>query len=129
MAVHIMTGLGFHAGEYICSCNLAESVNACPSFVRRIIAKLSRVGLVRATRGKNGSCALAKKPEEITLFDIYKAVEAPKAFAVHSYPVQESCAVSCNMKPALEKVLDKAQESFENTLKTTRLSELVTQVS
>ncbi|QAR33996.1 Rrf2 family transcriptional regulator [Geovibrio thiophilus] len=129
IAVHIMTGLGFHAGEFVCSCDLARSVNACPSFVRRIISKLSKAGLVRTTRGKNGSCALAKEPESVTLLDIYKAVEAPKAFAVHAYPVQEACAVSCNMKPALEKILDNAQKSFEDNLKQTRLSELVSQVS
>jgi len=129
IAIHVMTGLGFHAGEYMCSCDLAESVNACPSFVRRIISKLSKAGLVHTERGKNGSCSLAKAPESITLLDIYKAVEAPKTFALHTYPVQESCSVSCKMKPALEDILSNAQESFESKLKETSLADLVNKVT
>jgi len=116
IAVHVLTALGFHAeagGTCAPSGTLAKSVNATPSFVRRVMAKLSKAGLVRTTTGKSGSCALARAPREITLLEVYRAVEAPKAFAIHHYPAQRSCPVSCGIKPALERVLDKTQNSME----------------
>jgi len=127
IAVHVLAGLGARArrGERASSGTLAQSVNACPSFVRRVMSKLSKSGLVRATTGKSGTCALARDPRDITLLDVYRAVEAPKAFAIHHYPAKDQCAVSCGIKPALQKVLDKTQDSMERSLGTTTLADVL----
>lgn len=128
IAVHVLAGLGAHArrgGAGAPSGTLAHSVNACPSFVRRVMAKLSKAGLVHSTTGKSGTCALARDPREISLLDVYRAVEAPKAFAIHHYPAQQQCAVSCGIKPALEKVLDKTQSSMEAGLKKITLADVL----
>jgi Rrf2 family protein len=124
IAVHILAVLGRHPAGF-CSGDLAQSVNANASFVRRVVSKLSKAGLVSATTGKGGACLLAKKPGEVSLLDVYKAVEAPKAFALHSYPVQKSCLVSCGIKTAMEKVLTKSQKSLEDSLKKITLAEIV----
>jgi Rrf2 family protein len=132
IAVHVMAGLGARAGsgqERAPSRMLAESVNACPSFVRRVMSKLSKAGLVRATTGKTGSCALARPPRAISLLDIYRAVEAPKAFAIHDYPARRSCAISCGIKPSLQKVLDRTQKSLEDSLKKTTLAEFIAEIA
>lgn len=131
IAVHVMAGLGSKArhGESAPSRMLAESVNACPSFVRRVMSKLSKSGLVRTTTGKSGSCALARDPREISLLDIYRAVEAPKAFAIHHYPAKDQCKVSCGIKPALQKVLDRTQDSLERSLQGTTLADVLKDMS
>lgn len=125
VASHIMAALGTHAGEGVRSAELAGSVNADPSFVRRVLSKLAKAGLVSTTRGKNGACLLARPAERITLLDIYKASAAPAAFAVHSYPVTQSCHVSRSIKCCLENVLNRAQSSFEQELEKQTLAELV----
>jgi len=98
IAVHLMAALGYGAADERTSSQLAASINTSPSFVRRVLAKLSKANLVSTSMGKTGSCALAKKPKDISLLDIYKAVEAPKAFAIHDYPEQKMCMVSCTFK-------------------------------
>ena len=128
IAVHIMTGLGYKDGADMTSSSLAKSVNTCPSFVRRVLSKLSKAGLVHTTIGKAGACTLAKKASEISLFDIYEAVDAPKAFAIHGYDVQKPCPVSCNIKTALERVLGKTQLSVEESLKSITLEEVISDV-
>lgn len=127
IAVHVMAGLGARArsGTGAPSRFLAESVNACPSFVRRVLSKLSKAELVRTTTGKTGCCALARDPRKISLLDIYKAVEAPKAFAIHHYPVKRGCPISCGIKPSLQKVLDRTQSSLEASLQKTTLAEFI----
>ena len=125
IAVHLMIALGFNGERQATSGKLASSVNTSPSFVRRILAKLSKANLVSTTTGKMGSCLLAKKPEDISLLEIYYAVDAPKTFAIHDYPVQSRCRVSCGIEATMNKVLAKAQKSFEETLAETSLAEVI----
>ena len=125
IAVHILAGLGFGS---MSSAHLADSVNANASFVRRILAKLSKAKLVFTTTGKGGACELARDPAAITLLDVYYAVEAPKAFAIHAYPTESSCKVSCNVKHAMEKALGKTQKAMEAGLDRITLAEVMADI-
>jgi len=125
IAVHMMVGLGYLPHTDTTSTHLAMSVNTSPSFVRRILSKLSKAGLVCTKMGKTGSTALARDPKDITLLDIYKAVEAPKAFAIHDYPEQKSCLVSCAIKSSMDKVLEKTQGSMEKSLDEISLADVI----
>jgi Rrf2 family protein len=125
IAVHIMAALGYTREANVTSTRLARSVNTSPSFVRRILAKLSKAGLVLTATGKNGACWLARKPTDISLLDIYQAVEAPKAFSIHGYATQRPCVVSCNIKSSLGRVLAKTQTAMEASLKKISLAEIV----
>lgn len=128
IAVHIMAGLGFLCGSDVTSTDLATSVNTSPSFVRRVLAKLSKAGLVITATGKGGTCRLGRPAEKITLLDIYLAVDAPKAFAIHKYPEQKICPISCRIKSALEGVLDKSQQSLTSTLRKITLAEVISEM-
>ena len=128
IAVHLLAGLGFLPEGETTSTYLASSVNTSPSFVRRILSKLSRAGLVCTKMGKSGSTSLAKDPMEITLLEIYRAVQAPKAFVIHDYPVKASCHVSCGIKVAMEGVLEKTQDSMERALAEISLAQVIDDV-
>jgi Rrf2 family protein len=128
VAAHIMAALGFRDGEEISSATLADSVNANPTFVRKSLSKLSKAGLVVTTRGKSGASVLARPPKRITLLDIYRASGAPAAFAIHSYPVDKRCPVSCRVKECMSGVLSQVQGSFEKSLAKITLADLVRQI-
>lgn len=124
IAVHIMAGVGLCGGD-MTSTEIAGSVNTSPSFVRRILSKLSKAGLINTATGKTGSCWLTRKPSDISLLEIYRAVDAPKVFAIHQYHAQRGCSVSCNIKHALENVLSKSQLSFEDALRKISLADVL----
>jgi Rrf2 family protein len=128
IAVHIMAGLAWRCDGGVTSAHLAASVNTSPSFVRRTLARLSKAGLVETTTGKAGACWLARDAKDISLLDVYKAVDAPKAFAIHSYAEQKVCTVSCHIKMALEKALGKTQKAMETSLAGISLAEIVSEV-
>ena len=128
VAAHIMAALGYKRGEEISSATLAESVNADPTFVRKSLSKLSKAGLVVTKRGKSGASVLARSPREITLPDIYRASAAPPAFAIHSYPVEKRCPVSCHLNECVADLLSQAQNSFERSLSKMTLAHLVGQI-
>jgi Rrf2 family protein len=128
VAAHIMAALGYFHGEQISSATLAESVNADPTFVRKSLSKLSKAGLVVTKRGKSGASMLSRSPRRITLLDIYRASAAPPAFAIHSYPVEKRCPVSCHLKECMSELLSQAQNSFERSLAKITLADLVGQI-
>lgn len=125
IAVHIMAGLGYLTHVEVTSADIATSVNTSASFVRRILSRLAKAGLVITTTGKGGTCRLARPAEKISLLEIYQAVEAPKVFAIHKYPEKKICPVSCGIKSALERALDKSQNSVETTLGGITLAEVL----
>jgi Rrf2 family protein len=125
VAAHVMTALGYHEGERVSSAQLAEGIHANPSFVRKSLSKLAKAGLVETARGKHGASWLARPAAQITLLDIYRASEAPLTFALHDYPVEQSCPVSPHIKSCLGNVLERAQASFEAALANITLAELV----
>ncbi len=57
---------------------LALIVNTNPVVVRRIAGQLARAGLIRVRRGPGGA-DLARPPDEITLDDVWRAVNAGSA--------------------------------------------------
>jgi Rrf2 family protein len=128
IAIHIMAALACGCDQDITSTDLAASVNTSPSFVRRILAKLSRAGLIETATGKAGRTWLAKDPKRISLLDIYQAVDAPEAFAIHDYAEQKACPVSCHIKAALDKALGTTQKAMEASLGNTSLSRIVAEV-
>jgi Rrf2 family protein len=129
IATHIMAALGHAAGKEVNSAEIAGSVNTSSSFVRRILAKLSKAGLVKTATGKGGSCWLARPTRRISLLEIYRAVEAPKAFAIHQYPAEKQCPVSCGIKPALSRVLAETQQAIEGSLSRKSLAEVISDLT
>ena len=128
IAVHLMAALGYRGEGDATSARLAQSINTSPSFVRRILAKLSKADLVHTATGKAGACWLARNPREITLLDIYKAVDAPKAFAIHHYSELKSCPVSCKIKSALEGALNQTLRALERSLSGICLADVVSEL-
>lgn len=135
IAVHICAVLGCRGAivgsetiASVTSAYLAASVNTTPSFVRRVLAVLSKSGLVKATRGASGSCALTRSPKEISMLDIYRAVDAPKVFSLHSYPPEEKCTVSCRMSEAMNCLLERAQTGMENGLASMSLADFISKL-
>lgn len=129
VAAHVAAVLAHRYGQDVKSSVLARSVKADATFVRRSVAKLSKAGIVVATRGKNGACKLARPPEQVSLLDIYRASEAPASFAIHDYDIEPACAISVHLKESMTAVLDDAQAGFEARLAARSLASLVADIA
>lgn len=58
---------------------IAESQNIPYQFLQKIMRMLAAAGLVQSYRGVEGGFALAKLPDDITLYDVITAMEGPIA--------------------------------------------------
>lgn len=118
IAVHILTCIDYFAEEYtITSDFLAGSVGVNPVIIRQVILQLKAAGLVEVVRGKTG-ITLSRRLEDITLYDVYEAVESVKGklFRFHENP-NPKCPVGKNIHSALDGKLDEIQDTLESKMK------------
>lgn len=126
-AVHIMTALAF-AGKKLDSAALAASVNTNPVVVRRLLQSLARAGLVETSAGRQGGSQLKKRPGQISLLQIYEAVQARPLISPHARKTWKRCPVSCNMQRIMSSVAASAEAAVRARLRRIKLSELVRQI-
>lgn len=123
-----MTALACSAGR-MDSAQLARSVNTNPVVVRRLLLALRQAGLIETFAGKNGGARLAKGASQISLRDIYDAVEPRPVIAISKRKAWRSCPVSCRMKEIMTSVSESAEDAMRNHLSTVTLQKLVRQIS
>jgi Rrf2 family protein len=77
-AIRALFHLAFHrAGEAAQAKEIALAQKIPLRFLEQILQDLRRAGLVEARRGPRGGYALARRPAEISLADVLRAVRGP----------------------------------------------------
>ena len=125
IAVHILTCIDYFAEERtITSDFLASSVGVNPVIIRQVILQLKAAGLVEVVRGKTG-ITLSRSLENITLYDIYEAVESVKGhlFRFHENP-NPKCPVGREIHSALDGKLDEIQEALEAKMRSITMRDI-----
>jgi len=114
-ALQIMLSLALAEQQtvsHLSSSQLAESLGANPSFVRKLLVPLVQNELLRSQMGKAGGVRLARPAGEITLRDIYRAVVADTKIWAPRTGIPHRCLVSSNVQGYFEELIDDAQESI-----------------
>lgn len=125
IAVHILTCImTFSEKEKVTSDFIAASVNVNPVIIRRLLLQLSAAGLVSVKRGSGGA-SIAKPLDEITLLDIYRAVDSVNGelFHFHENP-NPACPVGRNIHNILDSHLLDAQKALESSLESVTLEDI-----
>ena len=127
-AVQILCVIAYKGEEGTNAEFISTSLKTNPVVVRRILKSLENEGLVEVRQGRNGGVALKRRPADITLDDIYKAVEGPDGLFALRRNGNPRCAVNQSMKSLLTPVFAAASEAVEKTLKHTTLKHLVEKI-
>ncbi len=125
VAVHVLTLMAWADDEPLKSDHVAESVNTNPVVIRRMLCELAESRLVISQTGSTGGSRLARQPEEITLLDIYQAVESRGVFSLHRHPPNPDCPVGVNIGAVLNDVLDEVDSAVEQVLANITLKDAV----
>ena len=127
VAVHILTCIDIFGGQMrVTSDFLSGSTGVNAVIVRNVLGQLRNAGIVETRQGSGGA-HLAKSLDEITLYDIYKAVDCVDdegLFHFHENP-NADCPVGQNIHKAMDGRLEAAQAALENELKSTTLAQVV----
>ena len=130
VGIHILTLIEFNKDGISSSEFLAESVNTNPALIRKITGMLKKAGLVEVHPGIAGA-KLSKDLADITLLDVYKAVEVVKEdelFSVHEHP-NPKCVVGRNIQDAILPILSTAQLALEKVLENVTIEDIVKDIA
>lgn len=128
VAVHALSVLAVRSQERHTSRRIADSVATNPVVIRRLLAQLSRAGLVESAHGAKGGFRLARPAAKVTLHDVYQAVEDCGAFFAQRESSNAKCPVACRMKAILEGVFARVESKVLPELKRTTLQDIVGQI-
>jgi Rrf2 family protein len=128
-AIQILSVLAWRGDEETNSERLAKSLDTNPVVVRRILKSLEHHGLVEVRPGRHGGVVLARSPSDITLEDIYRAVEPDSALFVLRERGNPRCPVNNTMRRILPPLFGAANAAVDGVLRRTKLSSLVEKIT
>jgi len=128
VAVHVLAMLAMAGEQLITSGRIAGSVNTNPVVIRRILSTLREAGLVTAQPGTGGGASLVRRPEAITLLEVFRAVESGDLFALHSQPPNSLCVCGRHIQAVLEEVFSKAEVAVEEVLAEVTVAQIAQEI-
>ena len=125
MAVHLLAALAVNPGRAMPSDQVAGSASTNPAVVRKLLSMLAAAGLTRSRLGQGGGALLARPPGEISLLEVYRAVEGRGGlFAMHRSPPDPDCFVGRNIQPVLRPIAERAERALEAELASVTLADV-----
>ena len=105
---------------------LAESTGCNPVVIRNVLSSLKKAGLITVPRGKGGA-ELCLDPEQITLYQIYCALEPQGVsllIGIHSCQ-ERKCPIAQNIKQILQKPYQQITDAVEQTMQSITLKSML----
>lgn len=131
VAVHLLLLVRlFQNKNKVTSDFIAKSVGTNPVVIRNIMGQLRDAGLIEILAG-TGGINLLKEPQDITLFQIYNAIDPvdnSQLFRLHGHPLPQ-CSVGGNIYQLLSGHFNNAQKALEQSLAMVSLQQLVEELN
>lgn len=130
IGVHLLAVIDYLGeGEKTTSNILASSIGVNPVIVRNVMRNLKEGELISVSQGKSG-ISLTKTPDQITFYDVYKAVDSVKdegLFHFHENPNPE-CPIGRNIHKAMDSKLKRVQRCMEDEMRKITLADVMTDI-
>ena len=127
IAVHVLIAIETFKNDHkITSEFLASSANVNPTVIRRLLQQLKKADIVTVKRGSGGA-DIEKSLTEITLLDVYNAVEPVEngqLFHFHENP-NELCPVGRNIHRIMDHRLEEIQNAMEDKMRRITIADVM----
>lgn len=126
-AVHILAYLDIYQGNDLSSRAIAASIESNPSVVRSLASDLRKAGLIDSRQGVAGA-ELAKKPAEISLYDVFMAIDADHNLLHIDPKTNPQCVVGGNIQAVLTKSYQQVEAQAFNEMRQITLQDIIDQI-
>ncbi len=127
VGVHALMLIAFYEHDSITSERVGKSIGCNPVIVRNVFSKLSRAGLLNPGLGRRRT-ELARPADEITLYDIYAAMESDDGTVFKMYEANPLCPVGPDIHRILEPRFHAVRDAMMDELRKTTLAEIVSEM-
>lgn len=126
VSVQMLMLISVSQSKKVTSEMISESTGCNPVMVRQLFGKLKKAGILNVTTGR-GVTMLMKSPSDISLWDIYMAVEeysSKELFKFHPQ-ISDGCEVGRFFENILSVHLDEAVQAMGERMSKTSLTQLI----
>lgn len=123
-SVHILVFIALSDNQTLSSADMAVSIQTNPAYVRQLMAKLKAAELIQSRRGQ-ANPAIVKPPKDITLLEIYRAVEGEKPLLHLDTHTNPNCGIGVNIQLALADYYARIQEHAEQEMQHITLQNII----
>lgn len=123
-ALHIAAFLSMGASQRLTSARIAESVKTNPAYIRQLMAALKNAGIITSTRGQ-ANAELTRSPDEITVLDVYRAVEGNKPLLHWDVDTNPECGVGIYIQLSIADFYKEIQKAAEHKMQTITLQDII----
>lgn len=127
VALHAL--LHMAEAETLTSEQMAAQGDTNPVVIRRTMGGLRAAGIVRSEKGHGGGWSLARKLEDVSLYDVYEALGEPTIFAIGNRTESTGCVVEKAVNRTLADALEKAQTLLVAQLRGVKISAIEKEVN
>jgi Rrf2 family protein len=115
LGLHTMTVLAKNGQQRLTNREIAGLLGASAHHLAKVMQRLAKVGLVDSIRGPQGGFVLGKPAKNITLLDIFEAIEGPVEKAGCLFRNSVCDGGSCVLGRAVESAHEQLREYLGNS--------------
>ena len=122
--IHCLAFIALGEKEHLTSTRIAESVKTNPAYIRQLMAALKRAGLISNTQGQANAC-LTRPADQITMLDIYRAVEGDKPLLHLDVDTNPECGIGILVQLSIGDFYREIQETAEQKMGEITLQDII----
>lgn len=126
-AVHVLSYLYIYRDGDLSSRAIAKSVESNPSIVRQLMSDLREAGIIETRKGA-AAPRLAKQPSEISLREIYLAINMDHNLLHIDPKTNPQCIVGGNIQDTLNDFYGRVQKSAFDEMAKITLADIIDDV-
>ena len=111
--------------DFLSTPSISELLNIPKPTLVKIIHSLTVNGIIETKEGKNGGIRLAKDPSQITILEIFNAIERGKPLFQTSFDILAKGKRPDNAKDAIAGILGESENQMKNTLSKKTIAQLL----
>ncbi len=123
LALHSMAAIAREPEHPVPLTRITASTGVSSNHLAKVLQRLVKAGLLLSTRGPKGGFALAREKEEISLLEIYEAIEGP--LETHPCLLSERHCPFRFRKCLFGNLIGETNESFRKYLSQTTLRSIL----
>lgn len=122
--LHILALLCLGTSQRLTSAKIAVSVKTNPAYIRQLMAALKNAGIISNTQGQ-ANASLTRAADQVTMLDIYRAVEGDKPLLHLDVDTNPECGVGIHIQLAIADFYHEIQDVAEQKMQEITLQDII----
>jgi Rrf2 family protein len=115
--------------EFLSTADISKYLSIPKPTLVKILQNLNAANIIETKEGKNGGIRLMKAPSEITILEIFEAMEKGKPLFQTSYNILADAKRPNNAQKSIKNILTDAEKQLKNKLSKKNIEDILIEMN